>query len=148
MRRLLEQGVREFDADDNVTLCAYAVTRHRRATPIIWKTHRKSELEGHRTQWGHALVQQLHRAMSPRVAITRLADRGFGDQKLYELLTLLGWDYVIRFRGVILVESAAGEVRPASDWVHPGGRATLLCGRRSRRTRPVFRASFSCTPAT
>jgi len=103
----------EFDAYDHVTLCAYAVTRHGRATPLVWE---------------HDLVQQLHRAMAPSVAITLLADRGFGDQKLYELLALLGWDYVIRFRGAILVENAAGEVRPASDWVRPGGRAFLIHG--------------------
>ena len=39
----------------------------------------KSEVEGHRTQWEHDLVEQLHRAMAPSVAITLLADRGFGD---------------------------------------------------------------------
>jgi len=116
----------EFDADDHVTLCAYAITRYGRATPLIWKTHRKSDLEGKRTQWEHDLVRQLHRAMAPSVAITLLADRGFGDQKLYELLKLLGWDYVIRFRGVILVENAQGEVRAASEWVRPGGRALLI----------------------
>jgi hypothetical protein len=116
----------EFDADDHVTLCAYAVTRHGRATPLLWKTHRKSHLEGHRTQWEHDLVEQLHRAIAPSVAITLLADRGFGDQKLYQLLALLGWDYVIRFRGAILVESAAGEVRTANEWVRPDGRALLL----------------------
>lgn len=116
----------EFDADDHVSLCAYAVTRHGRATPLIWKTYKKSELEGHRTQWEHDLVQQLHSAMAPNVAITLLADRGFGDQKLYELLALLGWDYIIRFRGGILVENAKGEVRPANEWVRPGGRAFLI----------------------
>jgi hypothetical protein len=116
----------EFDDDDHVTLCAYAVTRHGRATPLIWKTHRKSEMEGHRTEWEHALVQQLHGAIAPNVGITLLADRGFGDQKLYELLTLLGWDYVIRFRGCILVENSAGETRPASEWVRPGGRASMI----------------------
>lgn len=116
----------EFDADDHVTLCAYSVTRHGRATPLIWKTHKKSALEGHRTQWEHDLVEELHRAIRPDVAITLLADRGFGDQKLYELLTLLGWDYVIRFRGCILVENAAGESRAASDWVRPDGRAFMI----------------------
>jgi hypothetical protein len=118
----------EFDDDDHVTLCAYAVTRHGRATPLIWKTHKKSDLEGHRTQWEHELVQQLHGAVPPDVNITLLADRGFGDQKLYELLMLLGWDYVIRFRGCILVENANGESRPASDWVRDGGRAFMMRG--------------------
>ncbi len=55
-----------------------------------------------------------------------LADRGFGDQKLYELLMLYGWDFHIRFRGNIRVESAAGEGRTANDWVAPNGRALML----------------------
>ena len=52
----------EFDADDHVTLFAYAVTRHGRATPLTWKTHKKSDLEGHRTQWEHDLVELSARA--------------------------------------------------------------------------------------
>lgn len=118
----------EFDDDNHVTLAAYAVTRHGRATPLIWKTYKKSDLEGHRTQWEHDLVQQLHGAISPNVSITLLADRGFGDQKLYALLTLLGWDFAIRFRGGILVENAAGETRPAAEWVASGGRAIMMRG--------------------
>lgn len=116
----------EFDDDDHVTLCAYGVTRHGRATPLIWKTHKKSELEGHRTQWEHDLVEELHATVPPKVAVTLLADRGFGDQKLYDLLKSLGWDYVIRFRGNILVENRDGETRPAKDWVRPDGRAYML----------------------
>jgi hypothetical protein len=41
-----------------------------------------------------------------------LADRGFGDHKLYELLATLGWDYVIRFRASIVVAPA---VRQSTD---------------------------------
>ena len=55
-----------------------------------------------------------------------LADRGFGDQKLYELLMLYGWDFHIRFRGNIRVESADGEARTANEWVPPTGRARML----------------------
>jgi hypothetical protein len=69
-------------------------------------------MAGNRTDWEHKLVEQLHAAISPNVAITLLADRGFDDQKLYQLLTLLGqlltllgWDYVVRFRGAINVEN-------------------------------------------
>lgn len=118
----------EFDDDDHVTLAAYAVTRHGRATPLIWKTYKKSDLEGHRTQWEHDLVEQLHGGISPNVGIILLADRGFGDQKLYALLTLLGWDFAIRFRGGILVENAAGETRTAGEWVASGGRALMMRG--------------------
>ena len=116
----------EFDKDDHVTLCAYAITRHGRATPLIWKTYPKSKLEGHRTQWEHDLVEQLHRAISPSVDITLLADRGFGDQKLYSLLDLLGWDFVIRFRAGILVENQMGETKTAGEWLSARGRATMI----------------------
>jgi Transposase DDE domain len=118
----------EFDDDDHVTLCIYALTSHGRATPLIWKTYAKSKLEGHRTQWEHDLVHRLHGAVDPNVEIILLADRGFGDQKLYQLLALLGWDYVIRFRGVIVVENSEGEARSASEWVRDNGRAFMIRG--------------------
>jgi Transposase DDE domain len=55
-----------------------------------------------------------------------LADRGFGDQALYALLGMYGWDYVIRFRSVIGVALGDGELRPARDWLEPTGRAKML----------------------
>ena len=36
----------DFDADDHTTLAAYVVTTHGRATPLAWKTVRKSEHPG------------------------------------------------------------------------------------------------------
>lgn len=117
----------EFDDDDHATLCAYVVTTHGRATPLIWQTVKKSELKDHRTGHEHALIERLHAAVPPDVRITVLADRGFGDQALYLLLSTLGWDYVIRFRGIILVEHD-GEQRPAADWLLPTGRARKLAG--------------------
>jgi hypothetical protein len=40
--------------------------------------------------------------------VTILADRGFGDQKLFAFLSTLGFGYVIRFRGNIRVTDAGG----------------------------------------
>jgi len=120
----------DFEADDHSTLCAYVVTTHGRATPLYWKTAKKSELtDGLRTETEFALIDQLSRAIPPEVAITLLADRGFGNQVLYQNLELLGWDYVIRFRGCILVEHD-GVSKPASEWLPPSGRATKLKGAR------------------
>jgi hypothetical protein len=39
---------------------------------------------------------------------------------------LYGWDFHIRFRGNIRVESAEGEARSANDWAPPTGRALML----------------------
>jgi hypothetical protein len=115
----------DFEKDDHTTLCAYLVTRHGRATPLVWKTVTKSTLEGKRTSYEHDLIETLHALLRPEIRVTLLADRGFGDQVLYEVLGLLGWDYVIRFRECILVEDKHCEQKPASAWVG-GGRAKML----------------------
>jgi len=116
----------EFDDDDQATLCAYLITTHGRATPLMWQTVPKSELsDGRRTQAEHALILRLNEALPHTVDITLLADRGFGDQVLYEILSGWGWDFVIRFRGNILVEHQ-GVQRPAKDWLLPTRRARKL----------------------
>ena len=125
----------EFEKDDHSTLCAYLVTRHGRATALSWMTVRKSTLEGKRGEYETSLIERLQNAISHDVSVTLLADRGFGDQKLYAYLALLGWDYIIRFRGGILVEDASGTQRPAERWVPKTGRATMLRGARVTQDR-------------
>ena len=124
----------EFDDDDHATLACYVVTTHGRATPLAWKTVKKSTLRGKRTAYEHELVERLARAIDPEVAIELLADRGFGDQKLYDLLQTLHWDYTIRFRGAIVVEHD-GKTKPASAWLPKSGRATRLAHARVTRHR-------------
>jgi hypothetical protein len=46
-----------------------------------------------------------------------LADRGFGDHKLFAFPDDLGFIYVIQFHGNIHVTDATGETRPAAEWV-------------------------------
>lgn len=115
----------EFDNDDQATLSAYVVTRHGRATPLAWMTVTKSALNGKRNEHEYELIERLQGAIPESVGVTLLADRGFGDQKLYAILEAYGWDYVIRFRGGITVEHA-GCAKPAEDWLPPTGRATML----------------------
>ena len=58
-----------------------------------------------------------------------VADRGFGDHKLYWVLSEeLKFDFVIRFGGNITVTATDGEARAAADWVGAGGRARTLRG--------------------
>jgi hypothetical protein len=117
----------DFEKDDHTTLCAYLVTTHGRAMPLAWMTVKKSELAEQRSHLEEKLIGSLHEWLPKSVRITLLADRGFGNQVLYKVLELLGWDYVIRFRGCILVEFS-GIQKPASDWLLPTGRATKLPG--------------------
>ena len=74
------------------------------------------------------MLVRLAELLPPEIKVCIEADRGFGDQKLYKMLTDLCFDYVIRFRGNITVTSATGETRTAADWVQAGGRARVLRG--------------------
>lgn len=116
----------EFDRDGQTTIALYLLTRHGRATPLVWKTVRKSELKERQGEYEDAVIERLHALLPPDVRVTLLADRGFGDQARYEHLERLGFSFVIRFRENILVESADGETKTAAEWVPTNGRAKLL----------------------
>lgn len=118
----------DFDADDQsmLVLSLAGNGRHGRAVPLVWQTVVKSELEGRRNEYEDDLLIRFEQALPDNVYVTLLADRGFGDQKLYAFLAKLSFDYVIRFRGVIKVKNAAGEARPAQGWLDPGGRSRKL----------------------
>jgi hypothetical protein len=75
------------------------------------------------------VLVRLADALSADIAVCIVADRGFGDQKLYRVLSKeLNFDYVIRFRGNITVIAAGGEARTAAAWVGPNGRPRVLRG--------------------
>ena len=117
----------EFDRDDHSTLVLSLVTRHGRATPLLWKSVRKSTLKGRRNRYEDELLLRFKEVLPQGVKVTLLADRGFGDQKLFEfLLHTLGFEFIIRIRGNITVTSNRGESRRAEQWIGKGGRAKLL----------------------
>jgi Transposase DDE domain len=116
----------EFDADDQSTLALNLVTPHGRATPLLWLTVLKDELKGRRNDWEDLCLSHLAKSLPEGVAVTILADRGFGDTKLFDFLAALGFGYVIRFRGNIQVSASDGETKLASQWVGKAGRARKL----------------------
>jgi len=118
----------EFDGDNQATICLYMITRHGRATPLVWKTVPKATLAGRRNDYEYSVVEQLGGILPPEVKITLLADRGFGDQKFYAILEAFGWDYVIRFRECIRVTDSSGATKTAAQWLDKTGRATMLKG--------------------
>lgn len=121
----------EYDADDQSTLVLSMVTSHGRATPLIWKTVVKSKLKGQRSQHEDALLERFRAVLPKGVKVTILADRGFGDQAMYELLKdQLGLEFVVRFRGIVKVTSAEGERKSAVAWTPNNGRSLLLRGAR------------------
>lgn len=118
----------DFDADGQTTLALNLVTGHGRATPLIWLTVWKDELTDQRNAFEDVCLARLAELLPSGVTVTILADRGFGDHKLFAFLEELDFGYVIRFRGNIHVTDASGEVRAAAHWVGKGGRARKMSG--------------------
>src|ERR687898_3276400 len=112
----------DFDADGHLAL--KLVTRHGRATPLIWLSVLKDELKNTRNDYEDACLRRLAAVLPDSVRVTLLADRGFADTKLFDFLADLGFDYVIRLKGNTKVSAADGTIRPAAEG--QGGRARKL----------------------
>lgn len=120
----------DFDHDGQSTLVLSLVSSHGRAAPLIWLTVWKEEIATRRNDYEDACLRRLAETIPPDCRVTILADRGFGDQKLFAFLTELDFAYIIRFRGNIQVTDATGETRRAADWVGKAGRARKLANAR------------------
>jgi hypothetical protein len=118
----------DFDADGQATLALNLVTRHGRATPLMWLSVLKDELTDARNDYEDVCLRRLSEVLPDGVDVTVLADRGFADAKLFGFLDELGFGYVIRLKGNIQVGAADGPTRPAGEWVGKGGRARKLRG--------------------
>lgn len=116
----------EFAHDGQSTLVLSLVTGHGRAAPLLWLSVWQEEIASRRNDYEDACLRRLAETLPAGCRVTILADRGFGDQKLFAFLAELGFGHVIRFRGNIHVTDAAGETRPAAAWVGKGGRARKL----------------------
>lgn len=93
----------EFDADGQATIKLSLLTRHGRATPLVWLTVDKAALKNRRNGYEYqVLVRPGRNSADVRVRI--VADRGFGDHEPYRLPTEEPkFNFVIRFRGNIAV---------------------------------------------
>jgi hypothetical protein len=119
----------DFDADRQATIMLALITDHGRSTPLVWLIVDKKTLKDHRALYEHLVLVRLAELLPAGITVCIVADRGFGEQKLYKMLTEeLYFDYVIRFRGNIAVTAACGETRSAAAWVRAGGRARVLRG--------------------
>ena len=115
----------EFASDGQSCLALYLVTRHGRATPLLWRTVDSGTLKDNRNRHEDELLGRLYDALvDEAVEVTVLADRGFGDTALYAFLEQLGFHYVIRFRGGIKMTTEDGGHGKARDFLAPSGEAT------------------------
>jgi hypothetical protein len=102
-----------------------------RATPLVWLTVNKAELKDRRSLYEHRVLVRLAEILPANVTVCIIADRGFGDQNLYRVLTE-DRRAALRLRHTLprqhKVTAATGGTRTAAAWVSPSGRARVLRG--------------------
>jgi len=102
----------------------------------------KSTLKDRRNEYEYRALVRLADMLPADVKVLIVADRGFGDKKLYRVLSEeLAFDYVIRFRGNIKVSDAAGEERRPRTGRRPAG---LACCAAARSRPSAMRSAPSC----
>ena len=86
----------DFDADNQATIMLALISDHGRSTPLVWLTVDKRTLKDHRTLYEHRVLVRLAELVPAGIKVCIVADRGFGDQKLYQMLAEeLYFDFVI-----------------------------------------------------
>ena len=63
------------------------LSRHGRATPLVWLTVDKAALKNRRNGYEYQVLVRLAEILPADVRVRVVADRGFGDHKLYRVLT-------------------------------------------------------------
>src|SRR5487761_2130063 len=76
----------DFDDDNQATIMLALVSSHGRSTPLVWLTVDKATLKSHRNAYEYRALVQLAEVLPADVKVLIVADRGFGDQKLYQVL--------------------------------------------------------------
>jgi Transposase DDE domain len=117
----------EFAIDFQSTLWASVVTEHGRATPLMWRTEYSFNLKDRKNDIQYQFLISLRAFVPKQTKLIILADRGFGDLKLYRFLEEQDIGYVIRFaKGIKVWPQGKRKPRPIGMLVPEDGSANLL----------------------
>lgn len=116
----------DFEEDKQTTLTIHQISRHSRAMPLLWKSVEKENLKNKRNQYEDEMLNQLKKNLPSDTKVIILADRGFADTKLMDLLTRLGFDYVIRIKKNFYIETPDGVSKVAHGWLSEENKAVTI----------------------
>lgn len=117
-----------FARDKHITLTAKAVTKHGRASPLVWLTVHTDQLTGRKVKYENILLNKLKQYLPEGIKVIILADREFGSIERFERLKLeYGFEYVIRFRKNTYVYHK-GVDKKAGDWLKRGFSSRTFTG--------------------
>lgn len=133
----------DHDHDDQTTIAINLITAHGRATPLIWKTVLKSKLADHRNTFEDEVIVRLRQVLPEDVLVTILADRGFGDQKLYAMLEEFGFKFSFASGKTSRSPTATGKPGLQQNGFHRMVEPECCAMLRSRPTKRRSLRSFS-----
>lgn len=94
----------EYDGTDQSRIAVNLITRHGRATPLLWITVTKSKLANRRSAYERRVLKKLKACLAEDVHVEVIADRGFCSTELFRFIhEQLRWDYTIRIRSGLIV---------------------------------------------
>jgi hypothetical protein len=94
----------EYDGTDQSRIAVNLITRHGRATPLLWITVTKSKLANRRSAHERRVLKKLKACLAEDVHVEVIADRGFCSTELFRFIhEQLRWDYTIRIRSGLIV---------------------------------------------
>lgn len=116
----------EFCYTGQYLLALHMVSKHGRATLLMWRTIDDRKLKNNRTRYEKELLQQFHFIVPKELRVTILGDRGFSNTDFFSFIRdKLGWEYIIRIKNNIYIESD-NIIGKARDWVPRNGRILEL----------------------
>lgn len=116
----------DFDKSGHTTLMLSLATSTGRSIPLMWKSIEKDELKGQQKEIEKQMLIGLKSVLPPEYKVTVLADRGFADQNLYDLMGQLDFNFVFRFRQNTYLTLQDGEECQTVELIKVGGRAKVL----------------------
>ena len=115
-----------FRKDHHITLTLRLVTKHGRATPLLWETVSPEGLKDHKTNYVFKLLERLRRIVPIDCQVVILADREFGTiDNMIKLKEALKFDYILRIKRNFTIANSAGEARLAHEWYSAEDNITL-----------------------
>jgi hypothetical protein len=106
-----------FAKDSQMTLTVRLVTKHGRATPLLWETVSTIGLKDNKVNYTFRLLERLRGIIPTDCQVIILADREFGTiDNMIKLKEALEFDYILRIKRNFTITTTEGESRLAYEW--------------------------------
>lgn len=120
-----------FYQDSQITLSLNLITKHGRATPLLWKTIDEKQLKHNRARYEDQMLSRFKEVLPESVIkVIVIADRGFADKKFFEFIEkTLGFRYLIRIKSNTTITTTTekeGRSQAANDWLLKSGRMRVM----------------------